>query len=31
VFPERFEIMGLDRDVDKLVHEHNAVFVQAKV
>ena len=27
VFPERFEIMGLDRDVEKLVHEHNALFV----
>jgi hypothetical protein len=27
VFPERFEIMGLDRDVEKLVYEHNAVFV----
>jgi len=30
VFPERFEIMGLDRDVEKLVNEHNAVFVPAK-
>jgi len=27
VFPERFEIMGLDRDVEKLVYEHNVVFV----
>jgi hypothetical protein len=27
VFPERFEIMGLDRDVEKLVDEHNALFV----
>ena len=27
VFPERSEIMGLDRDVEKLVYEHNVVFV----
>jgi hypothetical protein len=27
VFPERLDIMGLDRDIEKLVHEHNAVFV----
>jgi hypothetical protein len=30
VFPERSEIMALDRDVEKLVHEHHAVFVPAK-
>jgi hypothetical protein len=30
VFPERFESMRLDRDVEKLVHEHDAVFVPAK-
>jgi hypothetical protein len=27
VFPERFAIMALDRDLEKLVDEHNAVFV----
>jgi hypothetical protein len=26
VFPERFAIVGLDRDVERLVDEHNAVF-----
>jgi hypothetical protein len=30
VFPERFAIMGLDRDIEKLVDEHNAVFVPPK-
>ena len=30
VFPERFTIMGLDGAVERLVHEHNAVFVPAK-
>jgi len=30
VFPELFAIMGLDRDVEKLVDEHNAVFVPPK-
>jgi len=27
VFPERSEIMGLDRDVEKQVYEHNVGFV----
>ena len=30
VFPERFAFVGLDRDVEKLVDEHNAVFVPSK-
>ena len=28
--PVGVEIMALDRDVEKLVHEHHAVFVPAK-